>query len=434
MKLTIKGKTFSYKPARFAVPGVALMAVAVAYSQSAIAQSIVRTSFSKLAAVMNYRDAPESENPAFGSEGRPAPLSIRADIPVVYSLKEDAPSKSGNPSLIGPVQFLKRAIINEDEGTVTLPLYQGHNESGETAWYVLTEVSDRYLADEQGLTFTSKLRYADQGKAVRSARLDRTGSFVFSKGAVNFAPKWNLVPGNGENPFPPKVAQPGSIGDEFYTPVVKTSDGVYYNAPVIAYNVSAAELQKFATGNVNHDLVHDKVVRINPANRSVTLKMTVGYAFSKPIFYLSTDANDPVAATLETSTLTPALNDANQDTNDVDSITGQPNERLAIIINGPEGSAHPFRQGINSAIHDGRDPLNVFGGVPTINLDYSPLWNAELIQWSAEAVKSGYRTRVDSFLPTIFGLEAKGVLEGFGGGPIKRSGIIINCPALARLI
>jgi hypothetical protein len=352
----------------------------------------------------------------------------------VYSLKEDAPSKSGNPSLIGPVQFLKRAVINEDEGTVTLPLYQGHNESGEAAWYILTEVSDRYLADEHGLTFTSKLRYADQGKAVRGARLDRTGAFVFSRGAVDFAPKWNLVPGTGSQPFPPKVAQPGSVGDEFYSPIVKTADGVYYNAPVIAYNVSAAELQKFASGNVNHDLVHDKVVRINPANHSVTLKMTVGYAFSKPIFYLSTDANDPVAATLETSTLTPALNDANQDTRDIDSITGQPNERLAIIINGPEGRGHPFRQGIYSAIHDGRDPLNVFGGVPTINLDYSPLWNAELIQWSAEAVKSGYRTRVDSFLPTIFGLEAKGVLEGFGGGPIKRSGIIINCPALARLI
>ena len=128
-------------------------------------------------------------------------------------------------------------------------------------------------------------------------------------------------------------------------------------------------------------------------------------------------------------------------------------ERLAIFINGPEGKDHPHRQGIFSAMKNGLDPLNIFGGVPTINLDYSPLWNAELIQWSAKAfpklvdrkgkdirdsegnqVYGDLRSRVDSFLPGVFGLEAKGLLEGFGGGPIKRTGIIINCPALARLI
>lgn len=363
----------------------------------------------------------------FGSEDRPAPASIVDDIPLVYNTPSPSQVK---PELIGPVQFIRTARVNEDDATVTFPLYEGHNASGETAWYILTDTTSRDIADHLGLAFTAKLGYADHGKAVRTATIAADGTFIFDKGAVDFSPVRVIQPGKAPNIFPPMMAQPGSVGDANYTPIVKVN-GVYYNAPVLAYSVGAATLQKFAGGMVDYSIVHDKVVRIDPMNHTVTLKMTAGFSFAKPIFYLSTEANDAVAATLEESTLAPALTDAAQDI--PDATTGQGNERIAIIINGPMGKTHPFRQGIQSAMMDGRFPLNVFGGVPTINLDYSPIWDAELVQWSADAIQKGYPTRIIDLFQ-MFGLEKKGVLEGFGGGPIKRSGIIINCPVISRLI
>jgi hypothetical protein len=246
---------------------------------------------------------------------------------------------------------------------------------------------------------------------------------------VDFAPVRRVVPGTGASVFPPSVATPGSVGDADYTPLVRVN-GVVYNAPVLAYNVSREELARMVAGRVDHAKVHDKVVGFNMEQNLVTVKLTPGYSFSKVVFYISTESNDPLAATLEESTLTPALEGANQDL--PDHFIGQGNERLAILINGPTGADHPFRQGIESAIRDGRSPLNIFGGVPTINLDYSPLWDAQLIQWSRDAVAKGYPTRIIDLLQ-LYGLEAKGVLEGFGGGPIKRSGIIINCPVVSRL-
>ena len=47
--------------------------------------------------------------------------------------------------------------------------------------------------------------------------------------------------------------------------------------------------------------------------------------------------------------------------------------RLYTFVNGPTGIGNPFRQGIDSALSDAgsHGPLNVLGGIPTINFDYS---------------------------------------------------------------
>jgi hypothetical protein len=364
-------------------------------------------------------------------EGRLAPMSIRADIPIVYN----SPSPSQvKPELIGPYQFIRSARVHEDEGTASFRLYEGKMESGESAWYILTDTDNQTLADHQGLAFSAKLGFAGRKfrnphNAIRDAQIGENGAFVFKSGKVDFSPQRQVAPGTGASVFPPRVATPGSVGDADYTPLVRVN-GVVYNAPVLAYGVSRAELAAMTAGRVNYAKVHDKIVAFDMANDMVTLKLTPGYSFSKVVFYISTDASDPLAATLEESTLAPALQGANQDL--PDHFIGQGNERLAIFINGPTGATHPFRQGIESAIQDGRSPLNIFGGVPTINLDYSPMWDAELIQWSKDAVAKNYRTRIIDLLH-MYGLEKKGVLEGFGGGPIKRSGIVINCPVVARL-
>ena len=301
-------------------------------------------------------------NPGFGDEGRAAPASVAMDVPVVYEDHWDVPSRSGNPALVGPVQFLRRAIINEDDGTITLPLYPGHNADGTTVWYVLTETTNKEISEQMGLTFSAKLRYADKFGTVRAATLDQNAAFVFQNGTVDFTPVWSITPGS-TTPYPLAAYQPGSVADRYYSPIVRTPDNVYYNAPVVAFNVSAAVLQQWAGGNPDYSVVHDKVIAINPANYTVTLDMTNGFAWNKPIFYLSTDASDPVVAAIEKATWAPALVGVNQTDRDIDSIPGQGNERLGLIVNGPvnpfPGTVHPYRQGLYSAVLGQGDPLNV---------------------------------------------------------------------------
>ena len=53
---------------------------------------------------------------------RPSPPSIGADIPVTYF---GPPPSTVEPELVGPVQLLTSGVVDEDAGTVTLPLYRG---------------------------------------------------------------------------------------------------------------------------------------------------------------------------------------------------------------------------------------------------------------------------------------------------------------------
>ena len=113
---------------------------------------------------------------------------------------------------------------------------------------MLTDTTNKEVADLLGLIFSAKLRYADKYGAVRTATLDQNAAFVFDKGTIDFSPVRTLIPGQS-TPFPAASFTPGSVADSDYSPIVRTVDGVYYNAPVIAYNVSAATLQQWAGGN-----------------------------------------------------------------------------------------------------------------------------------------------------------------------------------------
>ena len=69
-------------------------------------------------------------------------------------------------------------------------------------------------------------------------------------------------------------------------------------------------------------------------------------------------------------------------------------ERIFVTANGPTGVGNPQRQGLNSAVMGEGFPLNVFGGIPTIATDYSPLWDMNLGEWTKKAIDNGYRSRV----------------------------------------
>ena len=100
----------------------------------------------------------------------PAPPSIGADVPLTYF--GPAPSEV-QKELIGPHKLLKAGKVDVDAGTVTLPLYQGRLESGESVWYVVLDTTDRGNAEALGLNFSPKLAYAEVGRAVRKGRLEK---------------------------------------------------------------------------------------------------------------------------------------------------------------------------------------------------------------------------------------------------------------------
>lgn len=361
-------------------------------------------------------------------ETQPVPGNIGTGITGLYN--GPFPSETQR-ELVGPYVLLKAGIINQANTEVTVPLYEGRMKDGRKVWYVLTDTSDEGNAKALGLNYSAKLVYADGGKAVRTARLDK-GVLVFDQGTVDFSPNMALTPGSPQA-FPPKSFTPGSTGDKDYSPLVKivNAGGHIYNAPIIAFNVDAAKIS-FPNGNVDHKILHDKVVRIDPAKSQVTLKLTPGFSFGRPVMYLSFDSNNPLAATLEESTLAPGMDDIRVGGDDG---AFSAVERLFVFTNAPVGKGNPQRQGLNSAITDGGGPLNVFGGVPTIAGDYSPMWDLNLWTWTDAAVKNNYRSRMTEEFSIL-----RLVQEGHIVGPDKNNpqygstGIIVNCPVVKRLL
>ena len=208
----------------------------------------------------------------------PAPASIGADIPLTYF--GPAPSQVQR-ELIGPYHLLKAGAVDVEAGTITLPLYRGQMASGESVWYIVTDTNDEANAAALGLNHSSKLTYADVGRGARRARLEPDASLTFMQGTVDFSPERMLTPGEAPNFFPPAEFQPGAVGDENYSPLVmiENAGGYIYNAPMVAFDVAAEELNLFCDGDVDHSLMHDKVVSICPQEQTVTLELTAGAVF-----------------------------------------------------------------------------------------------------------------------------------------------------------
>jgi len=358
------------------------------------------------------------------SDVAPAPPSIGADIPLTYF--GPAPSEV-NPSFIGPHQLLRSSSV--DGSTVTLPLYKGQLVTGETVWYVITDTTDKGNAEALGLNWSPKLTYSALG--ARVANIGPNNTLIFENRTVDFSPERQVMPGN-ESAFPPSQANPGSIGDSNYTPLVlvKNAGSHIYNAPIVAYNVEDSELAAFCEGDPDYSVVHDKVVSICPQQGTATLSLTAGFSFARPVLYISLDSSAPLAAALEGATLAPKLGaiTVGHDDSAFSSV-----ERIFVTANGPTGKDNPQRQGLNSAVMGEGSPLNVFGGIPTIATDYSPLWDMNLGEWTQEAIDNGYRSRVTEEFQ-ILGLVQDGWIIGPGGAPYGSVGIIINCPIVFRFL
>jgi hypothetical protein len=362
-----------------------------------------------------------------GCDVFPAPPSVGATVDLSYF----GPSPSTvNQSLVGPVQLLNTGPVDSVAGTITIPLYLGHMATGQNVWYILTDVDNPGVAAELGLNFSAKLTFA--ATAARTANFDQNNDLVFNAGTVDFSPVRSVTPGPPGQEFPPTAFQPGAVGDSNYSPLVQVMNaaGVIYNAPIVAYN-QIADAINFPNGNVDYSRVHDQVLAIDPVNMTVTLNLINGFSFGRPVWYISMDASIPLAAAIEHNTLAPLM--ANLQLGRDDSFSS-PIERIFIATNGPEeGScANPLRQGLSADLADGYRPNNVLGGIPTFALDYSPTWDAQLYEWTQDAITNGYRGQLREEFQVLTFVQ-DGLITAPGGAPFTTSGFSINCPIVQRL-
>jgi hypothetical protein len=305
----------------------------------------------------------------------------------------------------GTTLFIRSAVENPD-GTATFPLMHGTSR-GRDVWFIVLDASTSNEADALGVNRSQKLANARGTLAVQKVAI--VGGLIDFPATVDFTPVRNVVP--GPLGFPPIAADPGAVGEPGYSPLIELPDGTIVNAPHLAN----------ASGQA------DKVVRLDIAGRRVTYRETHGFQGGRPVRYVSTDASDPAVAALEDVTFAPLLNQAPFVGGDG---TDSARAALAAFVNGQTGASNPERQGLNSALLDGLDPLNVLFWNPSQGR-YSPLWDVHPAAWTAAASASGQNVRQTDF-GQLLNLVQDGIVTGPGGAPFAAAGFVVDCPIVSR--
>ena len=300
---------------------------------------------------------------------------------------------------------------------VTLPLFTGtHN--GSTVYYVVTDDSNKNDAQARGVNWSPKLANALGTASVQKARL--VSGVVDFPGTVDFSPTRVVIPGPAGNEFAGGTYSPGAVGDANYSPLVTTGNGIVLDATQVA----------------NASGIHDSVVSLDIAHRTVRMKTFFGFWNGHRTVYLHQDATSPVVAAAEGSVFAPNLDAApGLGSNDVAT-----SARSAIIpiVNGAVGVNNPQRQGLNSALRGEGDPGNINQDIPGQgNGRYSPVWDIHAAVWTDAAIASGQREVLSSG-SDLRGAFAKGLVVSAGNGPanpsldgFKALGAISNCPLIA---
>ena len=383
---------------------------------------------------------------------------------------------SGSATGLGPVSgLLPRDHLTEESAlqvdlskeSVRLPLYPG-DVHGQRVWYVLLDASDPGAAHDLGVNYAPKLANLAIGDpaAVQTVTLDNPAAasnpfgpaVVHFAGAPDFSPTRIAQP--GPDGFPLAKFQPGAVAGPGYSPFIRIAGSpTVYNAPIVAVGSGPFDI-------THHTNTADRVLDVHIAPRSpagqflqswVDMLFVKGFDAGEPIVYISTDAGQPLSAVLERSTYVPALDKASF--NGGDDFLGSARERLFGFINGQVGPNNPEAQGFRHLILDGHasedasasngalidalrqggDLLNVFGDFPTLSDPrhaeaYSPLWDAQLGQWTAKAIQLGVDKRqIDEV--QVFNLAATrpDLITGPDGAPYGSVGVDINCAVIGYI-
>ena len=297
---------------------------------------------------------------------------------------------------------IKSAIAVEPSAhTATLPLHRAVS-NGTTIWYIITDSSNAADAKKLGVNYAPSLGvFAPTG-----ARTPR-GIWRRMTVAPDFRPSRSYVA--SATGFPPKSATPGAIAPQAYSPF-DIFGPIVRNAPVVA------------TGNgpfdvIKHTNTEDRVVAMDTKKMTVTLVMARGFFNGKPVYYISTEASNPIAASVERATYAPSLAKA----------SSSAEIPIGVVADGPQTGSAP--QGL--AFLTLRTPLavdataknastivssfNVLSLAPDLTHPYAengytPLWNVMVVG----AKQTKRLTSYSQIAPLA-----------------KAAGFVVNCPVVA---
>lgn len=360
-------------------------------------------------------------------------LSAAVAVLSVFAIAGPA-AADGTSNRCGDAHCTMEQTIRLDPVTeqITLPIYQG-TFAGAPVYYIVTDSSDQNDARRRGVNYAPKLRRALGTRAVQP--VTESGGVVNFTGTVKFNSTHSLRP--GPDGIPPGTTPPGAVGDENYSPLITTGNGIVLNASQIANPSGVHEsLVGSPTFGPTAPPTNEPGAPV-PVGRA-TFQLFLGFWNSNPLAYLHMDASSPEVAAVEGSTYAKNLDFAPRE----GSNDPKESARSAIIPiqNGREARGDPERQGLNSFVENQGDPLNVTQEFPGKGGDrYSPVWDIHQLRWTEAAIAAGQRRRLRSASDVIGEFNHHRLMDTGTGPPnpsldgIRANGEISNCPIVADL-
>ena len=302
--------------------------------------------------------------------------------------------------------------VDPQAHTVVLPLHRG-TAHGKTVWYIVTDSSDRADATKRRANFAPVLASVGATCADCVAKVTETGGGFNYPGAPDFSGDRGYT--SSATGFPPSAAAPGGTAGSEYTPFVRIGNAVV-DAPIVATGDSDFDV-------ATHKNTQDRVLAIDTAKKTVTLLTAEGFANGKRVEYLSTEASDAGAASIERGTY-------------VKHLAGAAGVPIFAIANGKhQGLGFDALQG--GLEHEATlaqsasllSPDNVLGSFPTgpAAAAYTPLWNANVSVFANDTAAEHVVKSADEIQKLA---DAK-TLTGPGGKAFGPAGFVVNCPVIA---
>lgn len=351
------------------------------------------------------------------------------------------------PSVLGIDFRVDRNVVPAGP-TARFPMFSGWETTSagpRKCYYVITEASDKSLANQLGVIYAPRMAEAKGTEGVQGATWTNEGRLVF-EGSVDFSPKRSLVAGAASDDglllgFPPAEANPGAIADDNWSSYVVLPSGAVINAQMVANSTGIHDRIPHPDGNgqAQEDDLNNPNLAIDQA--SVVMQLLDGWHDDKPYyFHIVTDTSAPGPATIELGVFAPKLAELPT----FGLFPGGSMLPFSPTANGVlpgAGNADGF-QGLNTASLSDRqvnDPTNTFPIDPS-NSNYSPMWDAHITEFTVPAAE---RPILKSFAQ-INQLLTDGILIPFRNNanqsPLANSlsnlltatGAIINCPVITQ--